>query len=107
MRILEGEWWAMPVLESKIQADIISRCKAQGWDALKFQSPSRAGEPDLEIRFTNGFVAYLEVKCPGRVPTKLQFLRIEELRRRGFEAYWVTSVDEAMTLLQSVERGCA
>jgi len=85
-------------LESKIQSRFIARCKAHGWDAWKEEAPGTAGIPDVLVLVTDikgrGHSVFVELKSPGKEPTKLQEHRLNELKRRGFVAFWLD--DEAL-----------
>ena len=82
----------MPLLERVVQVGFIRKCRAQGWDAMKLETPGRAGSADVLVLFTDnrglGHAAFVEMKRPGEVPGRLQAHRHEELRRRGFIAFW-------------------
>jgi hypothetical protein len=101
--IARVEYKMRPLLESKIQAKFILLCKAHGFDALKHTCPGRAGEPDVEVRFTDaagtGHAAYVELKKPGEVPEKIQEHRIRTLRAAGFICGWADDADEAFRVL--------
>lgn len=59
---------------------------------------SVAGEPDL-FGSLDGMHFELEVKVPGKVPTPLQFRRLDEWEQVGSIAGWVTSPEEAVEVL--------
>lgn len=103
VQFLEGKGWTVPLLERDIQAKFILKCKAHGFDALKHVCPGRAGEPDVEVRFTdkagNGHVAYVELKKPGEEPTKIQEHTLMQLRAAGFIAGWADNADDAFKVL--------
>lgn len=86
-------------LEKEIEADIVKAARYAGWLAYKFTSPSNRGVPD-RIFFRNGKTVAIEVKRPGRSPTKLQEYELAKLRRAGITAGVATSVEEAMALLR-------
>jgi hypothetical protein len=97
------------MLESKIQAKFILLCKSHGFDALKHVCPGRAGEPDVEVRFTDaagtGHTAYVELKKPGEEPTKIQEHTLNMLRAAGFISGWADNADDAFkALLAAIEK---
>jgi hypothetical protein len=93
----------VPLLERNIQAKFILMCKAHGFDALKHTCPGRAGEPDVEVRFTDaagtGHAAYVELKKPGEEPTKIQEHTLMKLRAAGFICGWADNEHDAFKAL--------
>ena len=85
------------VLESKIQTNIKNAFKRRGWLCYKFSSPAQRGVPDL-ICIGEGRAVFIEVKQPGKRPTKQQILHLKRLRGQGVAAGFVTNVDEALDL---------
>ncbi len=79
-------------LESEIQAKIIRRYKRQGYMVVKIGLCNLAGFPDLML-LKDGSVSFIEVKRPGSKPRPLQELRIEQLRKLGFEVLLLTVYD--------------
>ena len=94
---------AMP-LEKTITNSIIRYAKEAGLWHMKihggpYQTP---GIPDLLI-IKEGRAYFLEVKQPGKRPTKLQEQRMEDIRKRGKAvAEWVTSREQAEEVLNGL-----
>jgi len=58
-----------------------------GWLALKLNNPWCRGYPDrLYVGYE--YHIYIEYKIPGKKPSKLQWKRINDLRKRGAFAFW-------------------
>lgn len=60
----------------------------------------RAGLPDLLVVYA-GRTLWLEVKQPGGRPTPLQAATIDAIRAAGGAAYVVTSVAEALRIVDA------
>lgn len=58
-----------------------------------------SGWPDRLFILPGGRVLWMELKAPGRKPTKLQESRIRQLRERGHSVWLVDSVDAGKKLL--------
>ena len=76
-----------------------------GGRALKFASPFEAGYPDRLILLPGGRAVWVELKAPGRKPTKRQWARIEELRALGFPCHTVDGPDALEAFLCSLAAG--
>ena len=74
------------ILESKV----VEYCKEHGLYCRKFSSPAHRGAPDRLI-VGKGVVVFLELKSPGKKPTKLQLRELELIRLAGVPAYWADS----------------
>lgn len=72
----------------------------RGWRAQRALKSSgcAAGWPDSEIVW-DGRIFFLELKMPGRKPTKLQAARHEELRRAGAKVAVGTNLNELVSAL--------
>lgn len=84
-------------LERTITDGILRLAKNRGHWCLKIHGGpfQKSGIPDCMF-VKNGRVVFLEVKRPGEKPTKLQEVRMDEIRRiGGAVAEYVTSVVEA------------
>ena len=88
------------VLEASIVRSITSMLKKRGAWFLKVHGGpfQRPGVPDILVCL-NGFFYAFEVKRPGEKATPTQEREIEAIRKAGGLAVVVTSVEEAMTIL--------
>jgi len=83
--------------ESLIVASIVRKAKQLGWWTMKIHGNrfQMAGVPDL-LCLRGGRAVFLEVKQPGKRPTKLQEARMNEIERyAGVPCHVVTSAEEA------------
>lgn len=90
--------------EKYLERKLVERIKAAGGLCLKFASVTEAGYPDRLCLMPHGRTLWVELKTTGRKPTKLQEIRHQELRERGFAVY---VVDDMITLEQAVRDATA
>lgn len=81
--------------EKAIVKKVIARIKELGGYAVKKYAGgyARPGEPDVD-GCLEGRALKIEVKVPGRKPTKLQEVTLRKWANAGAVACWVTSVEE-------------
>lgn len=71
------------MLESKIQDKIKKRLEAEGYYVLKLSVTNKPGIPDLLVLPKGCNAEFIEVKQPGKLPSKLQEFRMRELNEHG------------------------
>lgn len=67
-------------------------CRVGGM-CLKFTSPSTRGVPDRIVLMPGGRMTFVEVKAPGRRPTRVQRIMHDRLRALGFTVLVVDSME--------------
>jgi Holliday junction resolvase len=77
-------------MESKIQAKIKARFEQAGWIVVKLIQTNCNGIPDL-MCLKGGKTVFVEVKQPGKKPTKLQQFRHDQLTQNGFQVFILSS----------------
>ena len=88
--------------EATIVASIVREAELLGWKAIKIHGGpyQLAGLPDL-LCLRCGRAVWLEVKQPGKKPTKIQVSRMRELEvKGGTPCHVVTSKKEAASVLE-------
>lgn len=83
--------------ERNIEAYLRDRIKAAGGIAWKWVSPGNNGVPDRIVTMPGGRTVYVELKAPGKKPTKLQHYQQDRLRALGHDVRVIDSregVDE-------------
>ena len=75
--------------ESALERKVVKWCSEHGVLTYKFVSPNNRGVPD-RIIICNGHILFLELKQPGKKPTKLQ---LREMRRLQDAGCWVDASD--------------
>ena len=84
--------------EQDLQNKIIKELKSNGWDVVKTILLSKNGYPDL-FAFKKGVTIFIEVKKPNGVRSKIQEYRIKELKKEGFNAEFIDSMDGLKNML--------
>ena len=84
--------------ERCIERKLVAECHDAGLLCWKFGSPGHVGVPDRMI-LHNGRTVFVEVKAPGKTPTKLQEHCHKELREAGFEVIVLDSMDDVRLLV--------
>lgn len=88
--------------EKSIEQYLVKKVKEKGGRAYKFVSPGNDGVPDRLVCLPGGRICFVELKAPGKQPTKLQQLQLERLRGLGFQTAVVDSKELVDTLLEVV-----
>ena len=88
--------------ERTLERKLVEAVTRVGGLALKFVSPGMAGVPDRLLLFPEGKIAFVEMKAPGKHPTKLQRLRHAQLRDLGFRVYVIDSVHQIGEMLHEI-----
>lgn len=90
-------------LEKTIVAKVMAQGRALGFWVTKFHGNafSMAGVPDV-LAIKDGRACWLEVKQPGKKPTKIQDHRMQELFAVGCPVAVVTSAAEAKHFLENL-----
>lgn len=77
--------------ESTIEAYLRDEVRKAGGRAYKFVSPGNDGVPDRLVCLPGGRVVFVEMKAPGKKPTRLQQLQQRALIDRGFSVSVIDS----------------
>lgn len=74
--------------------------------AYKFESPGNAGVPDRLVLLPGGKIFFVELKAPGKKPTKLQVSQMRKIMNLGFTVLVIDSkqgVDEFIKVAKLME----
>ena len=85
--------------EQDIQRSIIKYLEGRGYYVVKIVSASKRGVPDILACGPDGRFVAIEVKLPGKVPSKLQQFNLDRIREAGGIAFAATSVDDVKKAL--------
>jgi hypothetical protein len=80
-------------LERDIERALINRVKMLGGLCEKFTSPGRANVPDRIVTLHDGEVFFVELKAPGKKPTKAQLRDHEKRRELGCDVRVIDSME--------------
>lgn len=91
------------VSEKEIEKYLCQRMKEIGLPCLKYSNPNVVGYPDRLIVLPASQCMWVELKSKGRKPTKIQQLRISELKELKHVVWIIDNkplIDELVTELQ-------
>ena len=87
--------------ERDIESRLMRAVREAGGTAYKFVSPGHSGVPDRMCVFPPfGRIVFVELKAPGKRPTKLQQAEIRRLREAGCRVAVVDSVEGIAEVLK-------
>lgn len=81
----------MQVRERDIERYLRDQVRLAGGRAYKFVSPENAGVPDRIVLLPGGRIAFVELKAPGRRPTRLQEMQQKRIAELGFPVVVIDS----------------
>ena len=90
------------MLEKQIEHKLGLMVKRRGGIALKFVSPSFAGMPDRLVLLPDGYIAFVELKAPGKKPRPLQVSRHGLLRHLGFKVYVLDDMNQIGEIIDDI-----
>jgi hypothetical protein len=90
------------MIEKEIEKRLTTEVKKAGGIAPKFVSPGFAGMPDRIVLLPDGFLAFAELKAPGKKPRPLQLTRHRLLRSLGFKVYVIDSIEQIGGMLDEL-----
>ena len=91
------------MLEKTIERKLTVAVKKAGGIAVKFVSPSFDGMPDGLVLLPDGFIAFVELKAPGKRPRPLQEARHRLLRSLGFKVYVIDKPEQIGGMLDELQ----
>lgn len=81
------------MLESKIEKALVKRVKELGGKCEKFTSPNNRAVPDRLVTLPGNIIVFVELKAPGKKPTKLQAKDHRERRELGCDVRVIDSLE--------------
>ena len=91
------------LLESTVERHLREEAKKRKGMALKFVSPGMNGVPDRIVLMSDGKMAFVELKAPGKKPRPLQLKRKRMLERLGFPVYVVDNIEQIGGILDEIQ----
>lgn len=92
------------ISEKTIEEYLRVQVKNKGGKAYKFVSPGNAGVPDRMIVLPGVEAFFVELKAPGKKPTRLQEKKIYELEQLGRTVFIADSKESVDQILSVAER---
>lgn len=81
------------MLESKIEKELVKKVKSLGGKCEKFTSPNNRAVPDRLVTLPGNIIIFVELKAPGKKPTKLQEKDHRERRELGCDVRVIDSLE--------------
>ena len=88
------------MLESSLQKKILKFCRDNNILAVKVDSTSSRGWPDLTCLLPNGVVLFVELKIPTGVLSPLQKRMISKIKQNKGKSYVVRSEKEFIDIFR-------
>lgn len=86
--------------EHCIEEKVCDWARSRGILPIKFTPKGEVGWPDHIFTVPPlGTTVWVEFKAPGEEPEPIQAYRIDEINKRGGNAYWVDSIDQGTEIL--------
>ena len=82
------------MLERDIELALVKRVKELNGLCEKFTSPGRRSVPDRIVTLPGNVVIFVEVKAPGKKPTKLQLRDHQRRRALGCDVRVIDSLEQ-------------
>lgn len=90
------------MMEKNIEQKLVAQVKKRGGLCPKFISPGFDGVPDRLVLLSQGRIAFVELKAPGKKLRPLQVRRKRQLEQLGFLVYTVDNVDQIKEVLDEI-----
>ena len=88
--------------EKTIEAKLVKAAKIMGGIALKISSANYDGMPDRLVLLTDGKLAFIELKAPGKKLRPLQEKRKRQLEALGFLVFCIDGIDQIGGILDEI-----
>lgn len=93
--------------EKDLEKKFREQVRQAGGRAYKFVSPGNSGVPDRLVVLPEGHIGFVELKQKGKIPTKLQEMQMEFLRRMGFYVRVLDSPGDIGQVIQEIREAGA
>ena len=88
--------------EKAIEAKLVKAVKSMGGIALKISSANCDGMPDRLVLLTDGRLAFIELKAPGKKLRPLQEKRKRQLEALGFLVFCIDGIEQIGGILGEI-----
>lgn len=93
--------------EKDLEKKFREQVRQAGGRAYKFVSPGNSGVPDRLVVLPEGHVGFVELKCKGKIPTKLQEMQMDFLRRMGFYVRVLDRTEDIEQVIREIQEAGA
>lgn len=90
------------IRERDIEKYLRDRIKKIKGIAYKFESPGNAGVPDRIVLLPDGRLHFVELKAPGKKPTKLQLAQHRRIEKLGHRVLIIDSKEKVDNFIEQV-----
>lgn len=90
--------------ETTIEKKLVEKIKAAGGQAIKINSPGKAGMPDRMVLVAGGRIWFVETKAPGRKLRPLQEHIRLGLSAMGFSVRVIDTVEKIEALMEELKQ---
>ncbi len=91
------------MLEKDIEKKLREEVNKMQGIAYKFTSPGNSGVPDRLVLLPNGRIYFVELKRPGKEPTKLQRMQISRIRALGFDVRVIDTMQKVEGFIHEIQ----
>ena len=91
------------VRERDVEHTLVTEVRKRGGLAPKLVSPGTAGMPDRIVLMSEGRMAFVELKAPGKKPRRIQEKRISDLRALGYRVFVVDTFERVKEVIDAVQ----
>ena len=91
------------VREREVEALLVREIRKRGGLAPKLVSPGTAGMPDRIVLMSEGRMAFVELKAPGKKPRRIQEKRISDLKALGYRVFVVDTFERVKEVIDAVQ----
>ncbi|AQW61931.1 nuclease [Dehalococcoides mccartyi] len=88
--------------EKTVEAKLAKAVKSMGGIALKISSANYDGFPDRLVLLTDGKLAFVELKAPGKKLRPLQEKRKKQLETLGFSVFCIDGIEQIGGILDEI-----
>lgn len=88
--------------EKTIEAKLVKAVKSMGGIAPKISSANYDGMPDRLVFLTDGKLAFIELKAPGKKLRPLQEKRKRQLESLGFLVFCIDGIEQIGGILDEI-----
>ena len=92
----------MDMREKTIESKFVKAVKSMGGIALKISSANYDGMPDRLVLLTDGKLAFIELKAPGKKLRPLQEKRKRQLEALGFLVFCIDGIEQIGGILDEI-----
>lgn len=88
--------------EKTVEAKLTKKVKSMGGIALKIMSANYDGLPDRLVLLSDGKMAFIELKAPGKKLRPLQEKRKRQLEALGFSVFCIDGIEQIGGILDAI-----